>query len=96
MQTYQNSPVFAVKAIRQFGVNVIARQLATWERRWYTVGCYLAPGDRTTIRDVEAAMSDKPRGTELIVVGDLNVELGKTGIRGREEEITTSVATAGL
>ena len=53
------------------------------ERRWYIVGCYLAPGDGTNIRDVETAMAENPRGTELIVAGDLNVELGKEVGRGR-------------
>ena len=89
-------PVFEVKVIRQFGANVIACQLATGERRWYIVVCYLEPGDGTTIRDVEAAMAEKPRGTEMIVEGDLKVELGKKGSRGRDKDITVEVATAGL
>ena len=54
---YWDSPVFAVKAIHQFGANVITCQMETGERHWYIVGCYLAPGDRTTIRGVEAAMA---------------------------------------
>ena len=82
---YRDSPVFAVEAIRQFDANVIAFQMATVKRRWYIVGCYLATGDRTTIRDVEVAMAEKPRGEEFIVAGDLNLELGKTGSRGRDE-----------
>ena len=69
--------------------------MATGERRWYIVGCYLAPGDGTTIRDVETAMTEKPRGAELIVAGDLNVYHGKVGGWGRDEEIT-AVAMAGL
>ena len=48
------------------------------------MGCYLASGYGTTIRDLEVVMADKPRGTDLIVMGDLNVELGKTGSRGRD------------
>ena len=55
------------------------------ERRWYIMGCYLALGKRTTIRDVEAAMAEKTRGTELIVAGDLNVDLGKEDSRGRDK-----------
>ena len=82
---YQDSPVFAVEAIRQFGANVIACQLAMGGRRWYIVGCYLAPGDRTTIIDVESEMVEKPRGAEFIVEGDLNVNLGKAGSRGRDK-----------
>ena len=41
-------------------------------------------------------MAEKPRGAELIVAGDLNVALGKTGSRGRDEEITAAVAAACL
>ena len=71
-------------------------QLATEERRWYIVGYYLAPGDGTTIRDVEAEMGEQPRGAELIVAGDLNADLERTGGRGRDKDITAVVATAGL
>ena len=49
------------------------------------MGCYLAPGDGTIIRDVEAAMAEKPRGAKFIDVGDLNVELGNTCSRGRDK-----------
>ena len=90
---YRDSPVLAVKAIRQFGANFIACQLATRERHWYIFGCYLAPGYGTTIREVETAIAEKPRGTELIVTGDLNVDLGNEGERGRDEEIAAAMAT---
>ena len=96
MILYREYPVFAFEAIRQFSANIIACQMATGERSWNIVGCYLAPADGTTIRDVEAAMAEKPRGTELIVAGDLNVELGKTGIKVRDKEITVAVAMDGL
>ena len=93
---YQDSPAFAVKAIRQFDKNITACHLATGERRWYIVRCYLAPGNDTTIRDVEAAMTERPRGTELIVAGDFNVDLEKTGGWVRDKEIALATATAGL
>ena len=93
---YQDPPAFVVEVICQFGVNVITCQLATGERRWYIVGCHLAPGYKTMIRDVEAAMAERPRGTEFIVTGDFNVEFKKTGGRGRDEDIAAAVATAGL
>ena len=51
---YRGSPAFAVKAICQFGANVISCHLEIGDRGWYIVGCYLASGDRTTIRDVVA------------------------------------------
>ena len=79
---YWDSSAFAVEAIQQFGVNVITGQMVTGERQWHIVVYYLAPGDDTTIQDVEAAMADRPRGMELIVVIDFNVDLEKTGCRG--------------
>ena len=44
--------------------------------------CYLALGNRTTIRGVEAEMAEKLGGAKLIVAGDLNLDLGKEGSRG--------------
>ena len=93
---YWDSPVFAVEAIRKFGANIIACQMATGERLWYIVGCYLLSGDGKKIRDVEAAVAENPRGIELIVAGDLNVDLGKAGGRGRDEKIVAAVATVVL
>ena len=93
---YRYYPAFAVKAIRQFGANGIAYQLVTGERRWYIDGCSLEPGDKTTIRDVEAAMAEKPIGVELIFTGDLKVDLEKAGGRVRDKKITVAVVKAGL
>ena len=92
----RDSPTFAVEAIRQFNANVIACHLTTGDRRWYIVGCYLSPFDNTTIRYVEAAMVDRPRGAELIFAGDLNVDLERTSGQGLDEEIAVAVATVGL
>ena len=54
------------------------------------------PGEATTIRDVEAAMFERLRGTELIIAVDFNLDLEKTGRRVRDEEIAAVVETAGL
>ena len=75
---YWDPPTFTVKVIHQFGTNAIACQLATGERRWYIVRCYLPPGNGTAIQYIEAAMAKRLRGTELIVAGDFNVELLNT------------------
>ena len=52
----RTAPHFAVEAIQQFGTHVVGFQLATGERRWYIVGCYLAPDDTLTIESVVAAL----------------------------------------
>ena len=55
----------------------------------------MALGDGVMICDEEAVMKEVPRGAELIVVEDFNVDLeGKDG-RGRDEEIVVAIATAG-
>ena len=41
-------------------------------------------------------MAERLRWAELIVTGDLNVELKKSGGRGRDEEIIAALETAGL
>ena len=48
------------------------------------------------IWDVEVVEAERPRGTELIVTVDFNVDLENTGSQGRDEEITVTVATEGL
>ena len=68
----------------------------TGERRWYIVRCYLAPGDGEKFWDMEEGMAERLRGTELMIVGDLNVDLERTGRWGRDKEIAATVEMAGL
>ena len=59
------------------------------------VRCYLAPGDGAKIQNVEAAMNELPKVTELIFAGDFNVNLERTGGWGQDKEIGAVVATGG-
>ena len=52
---------FAVEALKQLGPSFIRFQMATGARRWYIVGCYLAPDDTLTIKRVIEALRDRPR-----------------------------------
>ena len=70
--------------------------MATGERRCYIFVCYLVPCDGEIIWDVEAAVAERPRGTELIFAVDLIVDMERTGRRGQDEEIAATVATAGI
>ena len=80
---YRPSPLFAVEAVRQFGPNVVSFQLATGARRWYIIGCYLAPDYTSTIESVVAALKERPRVTALIVAGVLNTTLSDPEKNGR-------------
>ena len=71
-------------------------QVVTGERRWYIVGAYVAPEDEVTMETVVAALGRKPRGAELMVAGDFNVDITAPERNRRAENIVTDLATAGL
>ena len=93
---YRSEPHFVVEAVEKFGPNVIGFQIATGARRWYLVGVYFAPEDTTTMERVSEAIQSKPRGAELLVAGDFNVDLASPEGDRRVEDIATSLATEGL
>ena len=72
---YRPSPLFAVEAVREYGTNVMSFEVVTGARRWYIIGCYLAPDATETIERVVTALVDRPKGTALIVAGDLSTDL---------------------
>ena len=93
---YRPSPLFAVEAVRPFGLNVISFQLATGERLWYIIGCYLDPNNTSKIESFVAVLKERPRVTTLIVAGDLNTTLADPENDGRGTEIATALTEAGL
>ena len=82
--------------MRQFGPNVVGFRLATGARRWYIIGCYLALDDTSTIEIVIAVLKERPRGTALIVAGDLNTTLSYPENYGRGTYIAAALTEAGL
>ena len=90
---HRPAPHFAVEAVQQFGLNVIGFQLATGVRRWYIVGCYLAPDDTSTIERVVEALRERPKGAELLVTGDLNINFAEPEGDQREEDIAVTLTT---
>ena len=60
------------------------------------MGCYLAPDDTSTIERFVEALRDRPKGAELLVAGDLNINIAAPEGDRREEDITTTIATEGL
>ena len=70
-----------MEAVQQFGPNVIGFQLATGARRWYIVGCYLAPDKTSAIEKVVEALRERPKGAELLVAEDLNINFCGSGGR---------------
>ena len=93
---YKDGADFAAEEVRPYGPNVISFEVVTGRRRWYIIGCYLAPDDSRTIEQVVTALGDQPRGTALIVAGDLNTDLGDMACDGRGTEIAAAITEAGL
>ena len=60
------------------------------------MGVYLAPGDTSTMERVVKALRSRPRGAELLVAGDFNVNLATPKGDRRAEDITTTLAAEGL
>ena len=82
--------------VRPYGPNVLSFEVVSGRRRWYIIGCYLALEDARTIERFVTALGDQPRGTALVVVGDLNTDLGDVECNGRGAEIAAAITEAGL
>ena len=93
---YRSEPHFVVEAVENFVPNVIGLQLAMGARWWYIVGVYLAPEDTTMMERVVEAIRRKPRGAELLVAGDFNVDIAAPEGDRRAGDIATELATEGL
>ena len=55
---YREGADFAVEEVRPYGPNVISFEVVTSRRRWYIIGCYLAPDDARTIERVVTALGN--------------------------------------
>ena len=93
---YRPSSLFAVEAVREYGTNVLSFEVATGGRRWYIIGCYLAPDDAHTIERVVTVLGDQPHVTARVVAGDFNTDLGDTASDGRGTEIAETLTEAGV
>ena len=82
--------------VQEYGPNNLSSEVVMGSRKWYIIRCYLAPDNAETIEQVVAALGDKLRGTALIVVGDLNTDLGDTKNHRRGSEIAAAMTEVRL
>ena len=69
--------------------------MTTGWQRWYVVGAYVPPNNQPTVERWEKALGKAAKGTEVILLGDINVRLREPSDT-REEEPATVVAACGL
>ena len=60
------------------------------------MGCYLAPDNTLMIKRVVEALKERPKGSDLLVADDMNVNLAEPEGDRREENIAATLATDGL
>ena len=82
--------------MRHFSPNFFGFQLVTGARRWYIIGCYLAPDDTLKIESIVATLTDCPRGAALLVTGDLNTMLTDPENERRGMDIAAALTEEGL
>ena len=85
-----------MEAVREYGLNAMSFEVATGARRWYIIGCYLAPNDTSTIERVVSKLRDRPKGTALVVAGDLNTDLEDSENDRRGTEIVVTMTEVGV
>ena len=88
---HRPEPHFSVEAVQQFGTNVIGFHMVMGERRWYILICSLAPDDTSTLESVVAVLKKRPRGAEMFVAGDFNVNLLEPEGDRRGEDIAAAM-----
>ena len=65
--------------------------MATGAWRWYIVGCYLSPDDALTIERVAEALMERPKGSELLVAGEININFAAPEGDQREKYIAATL-----
>ena len=93
---YREGAGFAVEEVRKYRPNVLSFEVVSGRRRWYIVGCYIAPDDAQTIEQVVTALGDQLKGTALVVAGGLNTDLGEVECDRRGTEISAELTEAGM
>ena len=72
---YHASEHFFMEALQIYGANSVSFQLASGGQTWFMVGCYLYPDNKYTIEGAVSAISQRPWGATLLVVGNFNTDL---------------------
>ena len=69
-----------MESIQQFEINGVVFHIATGEQRCYIIVCYLAPNNTLMIESAIAELKERLWGAELLVTGDLNINLNDTEV----------------
>jgi hypothetical protein len=76
---------FFVEAVRIVSPNVLTFQLVMGGVRFFVMGAYIPPADKTGVDDLCDAWGKCPANCKLLLLGDLNINFGSP--RSKWEEI---------
>jgi hypothetical protein len=86
---------FQVEAQQKHGPNVISCILVTGTHRYPIIGAYIPPRDTTTLTYISDASNRFP-GQQIILMGDLNIDLRSPTPDNRDAEIMAMLSSLGL
>ncbi len=72
----ENGPSFEVESVRFYGPNTLTYQLKSGDEQIYAVGTYIPPNCTRGVEDICRAMEACPAGYKLLIMGDLNANIG--------------------
>jgi hypothetical protein len=58
------------------GLNILTFQLITGDKGFYIVGAYIPPNYTRGVEDLRRVVEECPAGCKLLVIGDLNINVG--------------------
>jgi len=92
---YKDSPYWQVESVEVHDPNIISFEIVSGRRRYALVGLYIPPEDSTTMMKAQQVLNPLEDRRDLIVMGDLNVNLSSPE-GARATEIALSLASFGL
>lgn len=95
---YHDSASFIVESIGYHGNNVITCTVVSSQKRWKLIGAYipLLEHDSTTICYIETVLQGTTALSDMILIGDINMDLRNSSILERNMGIAMTLASFGL
>ena len=85
-----------VESHQKHGSNIASFQMDMGERRWFIVGCHLAPYNASYIEQVVGATGQRPHRDNLMMVVDFNADIADLEGNTQDEAFVVVLSDAGL
>jgi hypothetical protein len=72
----ENNPSFEIKLVRFYSPNTLTYQLKIGDEQFFSVGTYIPPNCMRGVEDICQAVEACPAECKLLIMGDLNANVG--------------------